>query len=74
MCNYVSVINHEFDAQLVKTIRTHMTSSTTLSPDITWTIAARVWREIKARLESSTHNNLLAVMKLCLDWNAQQRR
>jgi hypothetical protein len=80
MCNYVSVVDHEFDPKLVDTIRSHMSvmSSDSKLPadvmDVIWRISARVRREIQARLESGTRNDLIGIMKLCPDWNSQQER
>jgi hypothetical protein len=41
--------------------------------DVVWSISARVRQEIKARLESGTRNDLIGIMKLCVDWNSQQQ-
>ncbi|KAH7396150.1 alcohol acetyltransferase [Pyrenochaeta sp. MPI-SDFR-AT-0127] len=78
MCNYVSVVDHEFDSKLVDTIRSHMraiSSNSKLSTDVmdvVWSVSARVRREIQARLDSGTRNDLIGIMKLCPDWNSQQ--
>jgi hypothetical protein len=78
MCNYVSVVEHEFGPELVNSIRSHMpaTSSKSNMPaevmDVVWSVSARVRREIKARLDSGTRNDLIGIMKLCPDWNSQQ--
>ncbi|CAN9238068.1 unnamed protein product [Alternaria alternata] len=79
MCNYVSVVEHEFDSDLVDSIRSQIpvTSSESKLPlnamDIVWSVSARVRKEIKARLESGTRNDLIGIMKLCPDWNSQQQ-
>ena len=79
MCNYVSVVDHEFEPELVNTIRSHMPA---VSPDsrlpadvmdVVWSVSARVRQEIKARLNSGTRNDLIGIMKLCPDWNSQQQ-
>jgi hypothetical protein len=80
MCNYVSVVDHEFDFKLVDTIRSHMSAMSADSKlpagvmDVIWRISARVRREIQARLESGTRDDLIGIMKLCQDWNSQQKR
>lgn len=81
MCNYVSVLDHEFDPELVTTIRSQVPARCTLAGGnlsvnamyTVWSVAARVRREIQARLESGTHNDLIGIMKYCPDWNNQQR-
>jgi hypothetical protein len=79
MCNYVSVVEHEFGSGLVDSIRSRIPVTSTGSKlpldamDIVWSISARVRKEIKARLESGTRNDLIGIMKLCPDWNSQQQ-
>ncbi|KAF1963217.1 hypothetical protein CC80DRAFT_499477 [Byssothecium circinans] len=79
MCNYVSVVDHEFDSKLVDTIRSHMpamSSNSKLLADVLgviWSVSARVQHEIQTRLDSGTRNNLISIMKLCPDWNSQQQ-
>lgn len=79
MCNYSSVVDHEFDSGLVDTIRSHIpaTSSDLELPievmDVIWSVSANVRREIKMRLDSGTRNDSIGIMKLCPDWNAQQQ-
>ncbi|PVI00069.1 hypothetical protein DM02DRAFT_563595 [Periconia macrospinosa] len=80
MCNYVSVIDHEFDAELVSSVRSKMTKSQPadagLSPgilDIVWTVSARVRREIQARLDSGLWNDMIGIMKFVSDWLVQQK-
>ncbi|KAL1594546.1 Alcohol acetyltransferase [Paraconiothyrium brasiliense] len=78
ICNYVSVIEHEFNADLVATIRATKSAQRTdrgLSTDlqdIIWTVSARVRREIETRLDSGLWNDLIGVMKLCSNWLTQQ--
>ncbi|KAI0409847.1 alcohol acetyltransferase-domain-containing protein [Xylaria palmicola] len=77
MCNYVSVIDHEFDTSVVSQIRSQIPDKATdvgLSPllDIVWDVAARIRREIKARLDSGLRNDVLPIMRLVHDWRAQQ--
>ena len=61
MCGYVSVVDHEFDSELVETIRSKIpaipaqTIDTNLSAnsmDVIWPVSKRVRREIQTRLES----------------------
>lgn len=79
MCNYVSVLDHEFDPKLVNMIRSHMSAMSSDSKlpanvlDMIWSVSARVRREIQARLDSGTRNDLIGIMKLCPDWNSQQQ-
>ena len=79
MCNYVSVVDHEFNPQLVETIRSRIDAhgpDAALSPqlmEIVWSVAARVRREIKERLDSGLHNDLIGIMKLVSDWRTQQK-
>ncbi|KAF2249681.1 hypothetical protein BU26DRAFT_563579 [Trematosphaeria pertusa] len=80
MCNYVSVVDHEFDPKLVDTIRSHMPAMSSDSKllsadvmDVVWSVSARVRREIQARLDSGTRNDMIGIMKLCPDWNSQQQ-
>lgn len=79
MCNYVSVVDHEFNAELVTTIRSKMTAETidsSLSADLVdtvWSVAARVRREIQARLDSGVRNDMIGIMKFVSDWRTQQQ-
>ncbi|XXG98866.1 hypothetical protein Hte_005196 [Hypoxylon texense] len=79
MCNYVSVIDHEFDVELVANIRSKISPEAT-SPslstdimDIVWPVSARVRREIKARLDSGINNDMIGIMKFVRDWRPQQQ-
>ncbi|KAI0551866.1 alcohol acetyltransferase-domain-containing protein [Xylaria curta] len=78
MCNYVSVIDHEFDTSLVTQIRSQIPkkeAGTSLSPsllDIVWSVASRIRREIKARLDSGVRNDVIPMMQLVHDWRTQQ--
>ncbi|KAF2969789.1 hypothetical protein GQX73_g3776 [Xylaria multiplex] len=78
MCNYVSVMEHEFDTSVVSQIRSKIPTEATgvsLSPDlldIIWSVAARIRREIKARLDSGVRNDVLPIMRLVHDWRTQQ--
>ncbi|RYP08064.1 hypothetical protein DL765_008920 [Monosporascus sp. GIB2] len=78
MCNYVSVLDHEFDAELVAAIRSKFSSKATgasLSADvmdIVWSVSARVRQEIKARLDSGVKNDMISIMKFVRDWRTQQ--
>ena len=79
MCNYVSIVEHEYDAELTAAIRSKMSSYSTQGclPDTVmntmWSVAARIRREIEARLHSALWNDLIGIMKLCHDWTAQQK-
>ncbi|KAF2824482.1 hypothetical protein CC86DRAFT_408559 [Ophiobolus disseminans] len=74
MCNYVSVVEHEFDSKLVNTIRSRMLRNLTADVmNVIWSVSARVRREIQARLDARTRNDLIGIMRLCPDWNSQQR-
>ncbi|KAF2463773.1 uncharacterized protein BDR25DRAFT_307565 [Lindgomyces ingoldianus] len=79
MCNYVSVVDHEFDAELVATIRSKMPAKAmdaSLSADvmgIIWSVSARVRREIQERLDSGVRNDMIGIMKFVSDWRAQQQ-
>ena len=79
ICNYVSVLEHEFDTKLVDAIRSHMPAMSSESKmpaelmDIVWSVAARLRREIKARLDNGTYNDLIGIMKLCPNWITQQK-
>lgn len=79
MCNYVSVIDHGFDAELVSTIRSKLPAQPmdTALPvdfmDIIWDVSVRVRREIQARLDSGLWNDMIGIMKLASDWQAQQK-
>ncbi|KAF2001664.1 hypothetical protein P154DRAFT_521697 [Amniculicola lignicola CBS 123094] len=41
--------------------------------DVVWPVSARVRREIQARLDSGTRNDLIGIMKLCPNWISQQQ-
>jgi hypothetical protein len=79
MCNYVSVVDHEFKPDLMATIRSTIEAQTKdagLSEDmksIIWSISARVRREIQTRLDSGLKNDLIGIMKLCSNWLTEQR-
>jgi hypothetical protein len=79
MCNYVSVVDHEFDVDLVATIRSKlatqaecMSLSTDLM-DLIWSVSTQVRQEIQARLDSGVQNDMIGIMKLASDWRAQQQ-
>lgn len=78
MCNYVSVMDHEFDTPVVTQIRSEFPNKATgvsLSPrllDIVWSVAARIRQEIRARLDSGVRNDVLPIMRLVHDWRSQQ--
>ncbi|KAF7534744.1 hypothetical protein G7054_g5971 [Neopestalotiopsis clavispora] len=81
LCNYVSVVDHEFDAKRVASIRSRMppgrSANASLSPEImdkcVWPVAARVRQEIRARLDSGLLNDWIGIMKFVSDWRAQQQ-
>lgn len=73
MCNYVSVLDHDFNPDLVTKVRSQVSSPSSdesLSEpamDTLWTVAARVREEIRARMESGVHNDLIGIMRSCPD-------
>lgn len=77
MCNYVSVVDHEYNDKLVATIRSKMTAESidsSLSADImdtVWSVAAQVRRQIKMRLDEGVRNDVIAIMKFVWDWRTQ---
>lgn len=80
ICNYVSVVEHEFDAKLVAEIRSKMpdqpVDTTSLPADVmetVWSVAVRVRHEIQERLDSGERNDLIGIMKFVSDWRTQQR-
>ncbi|POS68926.1 hypothetical protein DHEL01_v212679 [Diaporthe helianthi] len=79
MCNYVSVVEHEFDTDLVAEIRSKMPEPPTDASlpgdvmEIVWSVSARVRNEIEERLELGEQNDLIGVMKFVSDWRTQQR-
>lgn len=79
MCNYVSIVDHEHDAELVTAIRSRIPAQAMdagLSADImevVWSVSARVRREIKARLDSGVWNDMIGIMKFVSDWRTQQQ-
>lgn len=79
MSNYVSVADHEFNADLVATIRSMMpaqATDTSLSADLEgmiWSVSVRVRREIQVRLDSGIRNDMIGIIKLCSDWLSQQQ-
>ena len=79
MCNYVSVVDHVFNAELVTTIRSRMKAESIDSSlpadlmDTVWSVAARVRRKIQARLDSGVRNDLIGIMKFVPDWRNQRQ-
>ncbi|KAL7952217.1 hypothetical protein V8C34DRAFT_319235 [Trichoderma compactum] len=79
MCNYVSVVVHDFNTNLVARILSKLSSQTThrgLSADLmdtVWSVAARVRREIRNRLGSGLQNDLIGIMKFVSDWRTQRQ-
>ncbi|KAL1876999.1 Alcohol acetyltransferase [Diaporthe australafricana] len=79
MCNYVSIVDHEHDAELVATIRSKIPAQVmdaSLPADImeiVWSVSARVRQEIKARLDSGLLNDMIGIMKFVSDWRTQQQ-
>ncbi|KAI0180925.1 alcohol acetyltransferase-domain-containing protein [Hypoxylon sp. FL1284] len=78
MCNYLSVIGHVFDAELVAAVRSRLpreAAGAGLSADVMdliWSVSARVRREIKARLDSGVKNDMIGTIKSVRDWRAQK--
>ncbi|KAK8029649.1 alcohol acetyltransferase-domain-containing protein [Apiospora rasikravindrae] len=88
MCNYVSVVDHGFDAGLVAKIRAKLpdiaeaereTASTASRPlpadlmDLVWSVSARIRREIKATLDAGGRNDIIGLMKLAGDFRDVQQ-
>jgi hypothetical protein len=79
VCNYVSVIDHKFDADLVAMIQSRMqthsieTSFSTEIMEIFRSVSARVRQEIQARLDSGIQNDLIGIMKFVSDWRTRQQ-
>ncbi|KAF1914791.1 alcohol acetyltransferase-domain-containing protein [Ampelomyces quisqualis] len=84
MCNWDSVLDHEFAPELVARIREIMANAGTNADlpqslpedvmDAIWSTSAQIRAEIAARIAMGTRNDLLAVMGWCPDWNIQQQR
>jgi len=79
MCNYVSVVGHEFHADLVTALRSKISGQAKdakLSDvlEIVWSESARVRRQLQARLESGTRNDIIGIMKLVSNWYTQQQK
>ncbi|KAF2750886.1 hypothetical protein M011DRAFT_186565 [Sporormia fimetaria CBS 119925] len=81
MCNYVGVVDHEYETALINKIRGQMAQAqdkkSSLPPDAletAWSLATRIRQEIEKRLELGTQDDMIAVMKLVSDWRAQQTR
>ncbi|CAH0051425.1 unnamed protein product [Clonostachys solani] len=80
ICNYVSILDHEFHPDLVAKIRAdfspdRVAAEEPLSADIlhtVWSVAARVRQEIKDRLDSGIVNDMIGIMKFAGDWRPQQ--
>lgn len=87
ICNYVSVLDHEFSPELVASMRSSVDtqearmgedqyeSKIDLPFEITttvWTTAQRIRLDIEKRLEAGTKNDLIAIMKFVSDWREQQ--
>lgn len=79
MCNYVSVVEHEFNTEIVAEIRSKMPDKPTDASlpadvvEIVWSVSARVRKEIEERLELGERNDLIGIMKFVSDWRTQQR-
>jgi hypothetical protein len=80
MCNYVSILDHEFNAELVTTIRSKITAESIDSSlsaevmDLVWPVAARVRREIQARLDLGVRDEMTGIMKYVSDWRGKMQR
>ncbi|KAI1111501.1 hypothetical protein F5Y14DRAFT_310715 [Nemania sp. NC0429] len=86
MANYVSMMGHEYDEDLVCEVREALSSGKheedidgghgALSPALVgliWQCAARVRGEIQKRLDQGLKNDVVGLMKLVPDWRAQFR-
>ncbi|PVH99917.1 hypothetical protein DM02DRAFT_415449 [Periconia macrospinosa] len=77
--NYVSVMSHQFDRDLVAQIRSALTSTSWdgILPDrvlkLLWSVSARVRHEILARLNQGLKNDVVGLMKFVPDWRAQMK-
>jgi hypothetical protein len=80
MCNYVSIVDHEFNAELVTTIRSKITAESIDSSlsaevmDLVWPVAARVRREIQARLDLGVRDEVTGIMKYVSNWRDKMQR
>jgi len=88
MSNYVSLMGHKFDADLVHKIRETRMAGAISAPaskvsgeenlpaglvDLLWQCAARVRAEIQHRLDMGLKNEIVGLMHLVSDWRAQLR-
>ncbi|KAI3321129.1 hypothetical protein HD806DRAFT_504690 [Xylariaceae sp. AK1471] len=81
IADYVSVMAHEFDADLVRKVREAAASTSSVDDDtpipalvdLVWQCATRVRGEIQKRLDLGLKNEIVGLMKLVPDWRAQHR-
>jgi len=77
IANYVSIMTHEYDSDLVGQIRSKLSTDVThgILPEATlsllWSIAARVRSEIAKRLESGLQNDVVGLMRFVPNWRKQ---
>ncbi|CAJ2508955.1 Uu.00g139810.m01.CDS01 [Anthostomella pinea] len=81
VANYVSLMGHGFDTQVVSEVRSKLnwkkTSNESLSDELaglTWSAAAKVRREIQERLDLGLKNDLIGLMKFIGDWRTQMKK
>ncbi|KAF3806823.1 hypothetical protein GCG54_00007072 [Colletotrichum gloeosporioides] len=76
MSNYVTILNHVFDEDLVAKARSRGTSSSSAGlesagiTDLVWSAAGRVRRDIAAKLEQGTTNDMIGFALAVDDWRA----
>ncbi|KAK8062782.1 hypothetical protein PG997_014879 [Apiospora hydei] len=88
MCNYVSAVDHEFDARLVAEIRAKLPGAAKAEGealaeagrplpadlmDLVWSVSARIRWEIKSTLDAGGRNDFIGLMKLAGDFKDVQR-
>ncbi|KAI8306135.1 hypothetical protein K4K61_004781 [Colletotrichum sp. SAR11_59] len=76
MSNYVTILNHVFDEDLVAKVRSRGTSSSSAGfgfagiTDLVWSAAGRVRRNIAAKLDQGTTNDMIGFALAVDDWRA----
>lgn len=74
MCRYVSIADHDFDTELVATIRSKISSDVVDSSlsadamDVAWSVSARIRQEIKAGPDSGIYNDIIGIAGFVRDW------
>ncbi|KAJ3960507.1 Alcohol acetyltransferase [Colletotrichum tropicale] len=76
MSNYVTILNHVFDEDLVAKVRSRGTSSSSAGfgsagiTDLVWSAAGRVRRDIAAKLDQGTTDDMIGFALAVDDWRA----